>query len=186
MVKLHASASEEVPLVKVVFFERWTAQPAPLILTFWARHMVAPFFPYFSYPRFALFAVNDVALCFCPLFVVIILNLFTCQPFVVGLSTIKANLGLAFGANLSRLTNRCFAIRCWTPFKWGVKVNLDVDFVNLVLFVVFINRKLLNILVFESSTAIDSRTRYTQNNANSYIRSKVLLHTARTDTVTTF
>lgn len=79
--------------------------------------MVAPFVSYFSYPRLALFAVNDVALCFCPLFVVIILNLFTCQPFVVGLSTIKANLGLAFGANLSRLANRCFAIRCRTPFK---------------------------------------------------------------------
>lgn len=70
MIELQVSATKKIPLIKVILLEGSTAQPTPLVLTFWTGHVIAAFIGYLSDSSFTLFTVNDVALCLRPFSIV--------------------------------------------------------------------------------------------------------------------
>lgn len=95
MIKLQISTPEEVPLIEVVFFKCCSTQPAPLILALRTSHMIAPFVCNFSDSSLTSLAVYNITLLFCPLSIVVIFSLITCQTLVIGPSTRETDLNLA-------------------------------------------------------------------------------------------
>jgi len=116
VVELQIATPKKIPLVKMILLERCTAQPAPLVLTFGTGHMVTALVRDLCDPCLAHFAVYYVTLCLCPLSVVQVFRIVARKSFVVGPSTVEANLGLTFGADFSFLVNGSAAVWGRTPF----------------------------------------------------------------------
>lgn len=163
MVELQISAPKQIPFIEVIFFKFGSTQPTPLVFAFRAGHMITTFIWNFSYPSFTFLTIHYISLLFCPQFVVLVLNLFASLSFVIWSATSKTNLLLAFLTNSCLFTYCWSAVRCWTPLKRRIQIDLNVLLKQVKLCLIFVCSKFLNVLIGNKISATNCNTWYSDN-----------------------